>query len=301
MQSTSLAQQLAVRISDQIRTEKAPKGMRLVERKLAEQLRVSRSPVRSALRLLEAEGVVGAAEGGGFVVLDAVSTELTAPSSTDDDLYHRMADDRLNGELADKMTENALMRRYDVTRAQLAGVLRRIVGEGWIERLPGHGWAFLPMLTSMQAYEDSYRFRLTIEPAAILEPGFVLDLSGLEERRREQRRLFDGAIWTESRAGLFDANSRLHETIIACSRNSFFIEGLRRIDKLRRLIEYRQTLDREHAIVRCGEHLDLIDLLLQERREEASAFLRRHLASVSVQKTADPNATGQVGAATREK
>ncbi len=45
----------------------------------------------------------------------------------------------------------------------------RIANEGWIERLPGHGWSFLPMLKSMQSYQDSYRFRLAIEPAAIPE------------------------------------------------------------------------------------------------------------------------------------
>ena len=50
------------------------------------------------------------------------------------------------------------MRRYGLSRTQLTGMLHRIAGEGWIERLPGHGWEFLPMLTSLQSYQDSYRF-----------------------------------------------------------------------------------------------------------------------------------------------
>src|SRR5262245_1823577 len=114
MPRTLLTDQLAAQITDFIRAEKAPKGARLVERKLAEHLRVSRSPVRSALRLLEAEGVVGSAEGGGFVVLET-GRSLSArriPTVADDEIYHRIAGDRLNGELAERVTENALARQY---------------------------------------------------------------------------------------------------------------------------------------------------------------------------------------------
>ena len=91
----------------------------------------------------------------------------------DEEAYLAIAGDRLRDALPEKVTENALARRYNLTKRQLARVLLRGASEGWIERLPGHGWAFLPVLTSMQAYEDSYRFRLVIEPAAILEPGFA--------------------------------------------------------------------------------------------------------------------------------
>ncbi|MGY4428447.1 DNA-binding GntR family transcriptional regulator [Bradyrhizobium sp. F1.13.1] len=140
------------------------------------------------------------------------------------------------------------------------------------------------MLTSIEAYKDSYRFRLVIEPAAILEPGFVLDRASLEACRDQQQRLVDGEIWSVSSPALFDMNSKLHETIIDCSRNSFFIDSLKRVDRLRRLMEYRQSLDRRYAAVRCREHIALIDLLLEQRRQDASEFMRRHLSSVSVEK-----------------
>jgi DNA-binding GntR family transcriptional regulator len=136
----------------------------------------------------------------------------------------------------------------------------------------------------MSHVKDSYRFRLIIEPAAILEPGFVLDRAALEACRRQQQRLVDEGIWSVSSPVLFDLNSRLHEVIIERSRNSFFIDGLRRVDRLRRLMEYKQSLDRRYAIVRCREHIELIDLLLDDRREDASEFMNRHLSSVSVEK-----------------
>ncbi len=287
MQPTPLINELAKQIAEHLRAENPSAGTRLVERKLAAQFRVSRSPIRSALRLLHAQGVLGVAGSGGFITVDVRKARWPDHAGAvprDEDLYLRMAQDRLEGLLPERVTENELQRRYELTRGELARLLRRILSEGWIERLPGHGWTFLPMLTSIEAYKDSYRFRLVIEPAAILEPGFVLDRASLEACRDQQQRLVDGEIWSVSSPALFDMNSKLHETIIDCSRNSFFIDSLKRVDRLRRLMEYRQSLDRRYAAVRCREHIALIDLLLEQRRQDASEFMRRHLSSVSVEK-----------------
>ncbi|MGP3769637.1 GntR family transcriptional regulator [Streptomyces sp. SDT5-1] len=287
---TPLTRRTAARIVEHITSGGLPVGTRLVERSLAEQLKVSRSPVRQALRLLADDGVVAAAERGGYTVaLTGQALTSAAPAGPADDdteeTYLRIAADRLAGELPDRITENTLARRYHLTPGQLAHTLRRIAVEGWIERLPGYGWEFQPMLTSMEAYEDSYRFRLTIEPSAVLEPGFHLDREAVEAVRAEQQRLVDGEIRDIGNARLYDLNSRFHEVIMACSHNSFFIDALRRVDRLRRLIEYRRSLQRDRAAVRCAEHVEIADLLLSGRREEASARLREHLSTVGDEKT----------------
>ena len=134
------------------------------------------------------------------------------------------------------------------------------------------------MLTSLQAYEDSYRFRLLIEPAAILEPRFTLNRPALDRCREQQQWLIDGGIWEVSDAKLFELNSGMHEAIIDCCQNSFFIdfEADRPYQTIDRL---PATLDRDSAIGRCREHLDLLDLLLADKRVEASEFMRQHLRS----------------------
>lgn len=142
------------------------------------------------------------------------------------------------------------------------------------------------MLTSLQAYKDSYRFRLTIEPAAILEPTFELNREALEASRDQQQHLIDGEIWNISNPDLFDLNSQFHETIVECSHNVFFIESLRRIDRIRRLIEYKRSLDRKYAIVRSREHVQLANLLLKGNRQDAAALMTQHLSSVAVMKVA---------------
>lgn len=290
MQPTPLITQLANQIVEHMRSEGLGEGERLTERKLAELFRVSRSPVRGALRLLEEAGIVRPTERGGFVIAkpEGLLPAALAASSTDEDeqVYFQIADDRLNGRLPERITENELLRRYGLTRGRLTRILRRIANEGWIERLPGHGWAFLPVLTSLQAYEDSYRFRLLIEPAAILEPRFTPNRPALERCREQQQWLIDGGIWEVSDAKLFELNSGMHETIIECSQNSFFIDALKRIDRVRRLIDYRQMLDRESAIGRCREHVHLLGLLLADKRVEASEFMRQHLTELSTLKAA---------------
>jgi DNA-binding GntR family transcriptional regulator len=288
MQPTLLTAQLASQIIEYIRSEELGEGERLTERRLAELLRVSRSPVRGALRLLEESGIVRPNARGGFVIAKpdgTLTSALEAPPADDDEqVYRQIADDRVNGRLPERITENEMMRRYGLTRGRLVRILRRITNEGWIERLPGHGWAFLPVLTSLQAYEDSYRFRLLIEPAAILEPRFTLNRAALERCREQQQWLVDGGIWQVSDAKLFELNSGMHEAIIECCQNSFFIDALKRIDRVRRLVEYRQTLDRHSAIGRCREHIELLDLVLSDKRVEASEFMRRHLSELSTVK-----------------
>ena len=287
-ESSPLAISVAAEIIKYIDSTHQPKGARLVERKLAEHLRVSRSPVREALRVLEAKGAVKRSDRG-FVVGDLPSQPDIPASEKEDEHYHRIATDRLEGRLPERVTENYLLRRYGLTRTELSEILRRISNEGWIDRTPGYGWEFLPMLDSADVYRDSYRFRLAIEPAAILEPTFELNVEALEKCRADQQRLIEGAIWDISNAALFDSNSALHEAVMQCSNNTFFCEGLSRVDRLRRLIEYKEALPRDRALERCREHVQLVDLLLTGRNEEASAFMRQHLRSVSAEKTANPS------------
>ncbi len=270
-------------------------GARLVERKLGEELKVSRSPIRKALQALEAEGTVERSPQGGIVVSEVPAELPPHPGAADEnEVYYKLAEERLNGQLPDRITENFLLRHYDLTRTELTELLRRISNEGWIERLPGYGWEFQPMLDTVTVYQDSYRFRLTIEPAAILEPSFVVNREKLLKCREEQQRLVDGGIWEASNAELFDSNSALHETIMNCSNNTFFSDALQKVDKLRRLIEYRKSLPRDRALARCKEHLAIIDLLLDGKLETASTYMREHLSSVSLEKTSDQEAATDV-------
>lgn len=288
MSRASIGEQLANQVEQWIRGERLDEGTALPERAVAARFRVSRSPVREAFQILAERGVIAQRPDGGFAVSAAApapSGFALAPADEDEPVYLRIAEDRLNGQLPDKSTESELMRRYGLTRTQLADVLRRIAQEGWIERLPGHGWQFLPVLTNGAAYDQGYRIRILLEPAGILEPTYQLDREALLKCRDEQQALAEGAAEWASPAQLFDANSRLHEIIAGASGNIFIQETLRRVNRLRRLMEYGKAVNRTAAAQRCKQHLTLIELLLSDQREAAADFMRLHLRDAAREKS----------------
>jgi DNA-binding GntR family transcriptional regulator len=298
MAKNSLTAQLASQILDHIRSNALPRGQHLPSQALADAFRVSRAPVNSAFKFLEDMGVVRfEANRGYFLAADvqdlAALKLLVNEDGDEDESYFEIAEDRLSGKLPAQVTENELMRRYKLPRSRLVKILSRVAQEGWIERLPGHGWEFRQTLTSRESYEAGYRFRATIEAAAVLEPTFRIDPEAFRQAREQQLALLQGGLLRLSRAQLFKINSELHETIVACGGNEFFLDSIKRVNRLRRLIEYRVALDRSRLTRQCHEHLEILDLLEAGRMAEASAFLRRHIESANSLKSpgVDPRAT----------
>jgi len=286
MGKSSLTAQLASQILDHIRSNGLARGQHLPSQALANAFRVSRAPVTAALEFLENMGVVRSeANRGYFLATDAKDLAdlklLVNDEGEEDDSYFEIAEDRLAGKLPQQVTENELMRRYDLPRSRLVKILNRIAQEGWIERLPGHGWEFRQTLTSRHSYEAGYRFRATIESAAVLEPTFRIDREAFQKAREQQQSILESGWQRLSRAQLFKINSEFHEALVACSGNEFFLDSLQRVNRLRRLIEYRVTLDRSRLTRQCREHLEILDLLEAGKNPEASAYLRRHIEGAS--------------------
>ncbi|MCB6178118.1 GntR family transcriptional regulator [Rhodobacter sp. Har01] len=281
---SAIASSLAQQIARLIQAEGLAEGDALTERSLAARFDVSRSPVRGALRDLERAGVLRPADRDGYRLADpaAAAALAVAPTEPDEDeaVYLAIARDRLAGQVPDRISENALLRLYGITRPRLQALLRRMSKEGWVERLPGNGWRFLPVLTSMETYRQSYTFRQAIEPAALRDPGFRANVPDLTRHLDQQRRLVAGEVLAISAVQLFQINSDLHEAIAQCSGNAFFIDALRRVNRLRRLIEYRLTVDREQARLRCAEHVRILELVLAGRTADAADEMQRHLAAL---------------------
>lgn len=120
----------------------------------------------------------------------------------------------------------------------------------------------------------------------MLEGTYKLDEDTLKVCLAEQQALVDGGVRTASPAQLFDANTHLHETIASFSGNLFIVDSLRRLNRVRRLMEYRKAVDRDQAERRCREHLTLINLLMSGQREAAADFMRLHLRDAACEKAA---------------
>ena len=285
----NLTSQVAQRIVEHIRERGLDAGAHLPAQALADLFKVSRAPVAAALRELSQANVVRSEPNRGYFVSRPIThltpADMTDPQEdADDRLYLRIGEDHLAGRLPDKMSENELMRRYDLSRQHLQRLLSEIAKEGWIARLPGHGWAFNASLASGEAYVKAGQFRAAVASQAILAPGFVVDRPALDTMRRQQRALLEGEIFTLPLQRLFEINNDFQETLVSWAHNDFFLEAIRRFNRLRRLIEYRRH-SRAKLTRQCEDYLEILDCLERGARGEAAKRLYAHIAGAGSPRT----------------
>ncbi len=282
-----LHRQLARDILLHLRMTGIAPGAHVTEVSLQALLGTSRGPIRAALSHLAAEGYLERQPNKGFFLTslgDAPSADADLPVTEDERIYLQLADDRLAGQFGERVGEADLMRRYGRPRAEIQRVLTQIAAEGWIRRRSGHGWAFLPMIDSVESYRESYELRRVLEPAGLRLPAFSSDTAMLRELRGRQERIHAEGHRTLGQVELYRANSDFHEAVAGMSGNRFLVQAVTRQNALRRLVEYRQTLDRERVHRQTGEHLAIIDALLEGRIEPAAMLLERHIAGAAREK-----------------
>ena len=289
-----LALQLAPRVIDLVRARSMKAGEPLREQTFAQALGVSRSPIRRVFALLAEWDLAIQEPNRGYFLKQGAGQiqEAAVPCASDpfEDFYLRVVDDILGGEIPAHFFAAQLLRRYEVPRGQLLKVLNRLASEAMVERKPGQGWGLKDFVHNTQAHIQSYRFRMAIEPAALLEPGYQVNHAAFAQARQQQQALIDGEIQTLSRAQLFQVGAQFHEMIVQCSGNVFFIDAIRHQNQLRRFMGYKANIDRTRLKAQCQEHIHLLDLIESDRREEAAQFLWRHLDQVGRLKT-DQRAT----------
>lgn len=283
MKQSGLPARLASAIGRDIKEGRLVPGAHLAAQAIADQHGVSRSPVNEALALLVDQGFARKEANRGVFVNDVRNLQL-APAKVELDpvekTYFQLAEDRLERRLPDTISANLIRDNYGLTHAQVQALLTRILKEGWLERRAGYGFEFTEMLDSADALVQTYRMRMALEPSALMEPGYHLKLEDLRALREIEDHLLAGGIETMSTEELYDRGVRFHETIIGASRNPFFLDALRRINSIRRLLAYRSMGSRARYFQQAREHLEILELLEQHRNEEASWKLRSHLSTV---------------------
>lgn len=290
MALTTLQTRVLREIIVHARRENLPEGAHLAESHLAQVVGTSRFPISAALAHLAELGLALHDRNRGYFLAVPASSLADAAqewsAAAEDPLYLEIARGRQGGGLPDVVNEADLMEQFGVSRNTLRKVLSRIQQEGWIERRAGHGWEFLPMIDSPEAYEESYALRLAIEPAGILSPKFRVDMPALEACRKQQEFIAGDGYRTMTPIELFEANSRFHETIAACSGNRFILQTVRRLDQLRRLVEYMQAEKRLPRKEQAEEHLAILDALQKGDFLAAATLMREHLDGARRQKVA---------------
>lgn len=281
---TRLQQEVADGILRALRADGVAPGTHVTEAALAQRLRVSRTPVRAALDRLAADGIVVRRPNRGVALLvappapPAGAAEDGEGADQVDAAMVRVARDRETGALPEEISEAALMRRYGLGRAEVQRVLARFADLGMVARRPGYGWEFVPSVLDDAVREESYRFRLVVEPAALLEPGFALDPGFVADMRQRHQAVLAGPWDAAAAVRFFEMNAAFHEGLAAAAGNRFLLAAVRRQNQMRRLSNYRWGYGTARVAVSCREHLEILDRLAHGDREVAAALMRRHLA-----------------------
>lgn len=276
---TRLQQEIAERIMQMVREDGLEAGAWLNENHAARRLNVSRTPVRAAIDHLARQGLVRRHPNRGVELLSAPAAAADGAATADatELAMVRVAHDRHSGQLPDEISELELMRRYDLGRPEVQRLMARLADLDMVERKRGYGWRFLHEARDQSVHDERYRFRLLIEPMALLEPGFSLEQGWIEEMRARHERTL-AQPWKESSPiGFFEMNADFHEGLAAASGNRFIHSAIRRQNQLRRLSNYDWAYGYERVVVNSREHLQMLATLEAGDRELASALMRSHL------------------------
>jgi DNA-binding GntR family transcriptional regulator len=279
---TRLQQEIAERILQLVRDDALAAGAWLNENATAKRLGVSRTPVRAALDHLAEQGVVRRHLNKGIELIQLpAANESARPPETLDLAMVRLARERENGLLPDEVSELEVMRRYELGRPEAQKLLARLADLDMVERKPGYGWRFLHEPRDQRLRDESYRFRLLIEPMVMLEPGFQLDPGWIAEMRARHVEALQRPWREASSIAFYEMNADFHEGLAAATGNRFFHSAMRRQNQLRRLSNYDWDQGMERVRVNCTEHMGMLDHLEAGENEVASALMRSHLLRAS--------------------
>ena len=286
MAPSRLQAELARRILRALKAQHAPAGHRLVELDLCAAFNVSRTPIRGALQLLAADGVISSHEGRGYVLTKTVQ-DVPEDGEDEDDvsLFAHLADARAKGKLPDQFTQQEIVRRFDARLPSVLRVLRLLAELGLVERRPGNGWAFIA--DGARVLHESYAFRRALEPQMLLQPGFRLDRTWSAKARAQHEKLRKKP-WRAGDGEDFHAvNADFHEQLARCSGNRAMLKAVQHQNQLRDFLsgQWDYPVDQVHSAI--DDHLEILAALEAGYADKAAALMLHHLTTSASQSQKD--------------
>ena len=272
---------LARQILKIFQSENWVQGRRITELSLARQLGVSRSPVRAALEVLRSQEVVSHEVNKGYALAvswDSVKmSDANLPGDPSSELYRTIMSERFASLLGERVSVSELVRRYSKPRALVEDVFQQMQEDGVIERGNGHYWLFKHSLVDETSFLESCRYCLTLEPAALREPGFRADSRLVISLRRQHQQLLHSTEANKSLDQLLDVDAAFHSTLADFCGNRFLSQAIRQHTRLRRMGEYEAYALRTNLDDELGEHLHILDAIQSGNMENAAQLMEQHL------------------------
>ena len=284
--ASRLQAELARRILRYLKDENAQPGHHLVELELCGIFDVSRTPVRGALQLLAAEGILVSRAGRGFVLAKLPGAIDDAEEDEQDRrLFDALARARNAGKLPDQFTQQEILRRFGVRLGTVMTVLRQLAELGLVERRPGNGWAFAA--DPSRILNESYAFRRALEPQILLQPGFKLDRAWAEKTRALLQKLRKKNWRAGDGVAFHAANADFHEQLARCSGNRTMLRAIQRQNQLRDFLIGQTDYPMEQVHSAIDDHLEILAALEAGYADKAAALMLHHLTQSASQSQKD--------------
>ena len=284
--------ELARRILEHTQETGLVAGDPVAEQALSRTFQVSRTLIRGALKVLLEENLLSHEAGKGYRLLAAPAGQAfnsALPQAEEEELANSVLRDRMAGRLGDSISISELMRRYDIGRPAAQKALLQLSESQAIERGPGQSWLFRPSLNSLAALEESLKFRLILEPEALLYPNFNADPQRLALLRSAMQLLLASPVEHFDIQQFRELDISFHELIGQSCGNRFVGDALLQHQRLRRLPNLLPTVSVHRLQEALREHLQIIAHIERGQLEIAADLLRLHLRLSAAQRPQTAN------------
>ena len=170
-----------------------------------------------------------------------------------------------------------LIRRYGTTRPTVPNALTVLQQQGIVERVPGQSWAFRPILDTPAAVADSLQFRLILEPAAILAPGFDLDPAKARPLHLQMTEALAAPEGRISGMAFRRQDTDFHALIAQGAGNRFMRDALLAHHRLRRATQKENATPEFRLRQAIQEHLEILNSLGRRQFDVAADQMTHHL------------------------
>jgi DNA-binding GntR family transcriptional regulator len=284
--------ELARRILEHTQETGLVAGDPVAEQALARTFQVSRTLIRGALKVLLEENLLSHEAGKGYRLIAAPAGQAfisALPQAEEEELAASVLRDRMAGRLGDSISISELMRRYDISRPAAQKALLQLSESQAIERGPGQSWLFRPSLNSLAALEESLRFRLILEPEALLSPNFSADPQRLALLRNAMQTLLASPVEDFDIQQFRELDISFHELLGQSCGNRFIGDALLQHQSLRRLPNLLPSVSVHRLQEALREHLQIIANIERGQMEIAADLLRLHLRLSAAQRPQTAN------------
>lgn len=187
-------------------------------------------------------------------------------------------------EPASRVNIDALANTLEMSNTPIREALARLVTTGLVQQISNRGFIVSPILTE-QEYHHLFDIRCLLETEALkiakFSPETLQRLANTAQYilEMEYNTTYKGFI------SLLQADEAFHITLLMASGNPFFVTAWKSLNfysHVSRLHTEAEAFEGDRHKVSLAEHVQIVELLREDKNVEATALLRKHIRDVEV-------------------